>query len=234
MSVNRESGLITNPVTKELLKYYRDTLQRHGTNPRGVGWPNELETNIRYDRMLRVMDELYGVNHPSLLDVGCGYGGLIDYIQKKKLQVNYTGLDALGDMIEEAAQLHPNENFYQGDLLDMYDRIGTFDYVVCNGILTLKNDNDLDTMMQFTKTLIRQMFHCCRIGIAFNIVSTYVEWYGSKNFYRNPLEILAFCLSELSHHVKLDHSYRIQDYTVYVYRDNKDLTTNNITYNNIA
>lgn len=145
-----------NLVSKEIARHYQNTFQQHGSTPKGVGWPNALTTNRLYDRMLRVIDNLYGIEYPTILDVGCGYGGLLDYIKNKKIKVDYTGLDILDDMIKAAKKRHPNKKFYQGDLLALYNTIGTFDYVVCNGVLTAKNENDLYTMINFAKTLIKK------------------------------------------------------------------------------
>jgi hypothetical protein len=38
-------------------------------------------------------------------------------------------------------------------------------------------------------------------------------------YYRSPVEILAFCLPELSNKCRIDHAYNRFEFTTYVYRD---------------
>ena len=96
---------------------------------------------------------------------------------------------------------------------------GPFDYVVCNGILTQKLDVPGLAMDQFAARLIRRLFLLCERGIAFNVMTTKVNFFSNNLYYRNPSELLAWCMNELSPYVKLDHSYPLYEYTVYVYRD---------------
>lgn len=222
---------INNRVTRKLENYYTDCIKTHGPSAKGVGWLSAQRANLRYDRMLKVIDNMYNVSNPSLLDVGCGYGALLDYAKDRKIEIDYTGIDVSSEMIKVATTEHPDTQFINKDILDYNDK--TFDYVVCNGILTLKLDNNLIEMDSYFKEIVKHMFNICRIGMAFNVYSTYVGWFGEKTYYKNPLEIMAFCLSEMSIHVKLDHSYRNFEYTVYVYKSNESLDKFCIDYKSL-
>ncbi len=152
----------------------------------------------------------------SLLDVGCGYGGLLSFAKEKNVALDYTGIDMIADMITFARRTHPDACFQTGDFLSLtFDR--TFDYAVCNGILTLKLEASLRHMDLFAHLLLRKMFASVRRGIAFNTMSTYVDFIGPNGYHKSPVEMLAFCASELSTCFRLDHSYAPYEYTVYVY-----------------
>ena len=105
-----------------------------------------------------------------------------------------------------------------------------FDYVVCNGIFTLKSKANLIEMNDFVCNSIKKLFKACRVGIAFNITSTYVKDFMSNNFYKHPLEMLAYCLSEIFVHAKIDHAYRLFEYTVYLYKSHEILEKHKIPY----
>jgi SAM-dependent methyltransferase len=182
-----------------------------------VDWgSDESKLLLRYDKMLSVVDRVAG-NKRSLLDVGCGYGGLQSYANNKNIDLDYTGIDVAGNMIEWAVANVPSGNFIQGDILDYkFDR--QFDYVVCNGILTQKLETAGREMDQFAAQLIRRMFSLCTIGIAFNVMTTKVNYFSNNLYYRNPAELFSWCLSEISPHLKLDHSYPLYEYTIYIYR----------------
>jgi SAM-dependent methyltransferase len=206
------------PISKTLGQHYSEKFSLHGPSPEGVDWgTDEAKLLLRYDKMLDVMNPGSG-NKPLLLDVGCGFGGLQQYAIHKNIDLDYTGIDVAGNMIEWAkANLTPG-NFIHGDILD-YKFGHTFDYVVCNGILTQKLETTGLQMDRFAAQLIRQMFSLCTIGIAFNVMTTKVNYYSNNLYYRNPAELFSWCLSELSTHIKLDHSYPLYEYTIYLYRN---------------
>jgi SAM-dependent methyltransferase len=205
------------PISKALGQHYSEKFSLHGPSPEGVDWgADESKTLLRYDKMLGVADFVAG-NKPSLLDVGCGYGGLRQYAISKSIDLDYTGIDIAGNMIEWAGENLPSGNFIHGDILD-YKFEREFDYVVCNGILTQKLEAAGLQMDKFAAQLIRQMFSLCTIGIAFNVMTTKVNYYSNNLYYRNPAELFSWCLSEISPHIKLDHSYPLYEYTIYLYR----------------
>ncbi|MEM7173931.1 MAG: class I SAM-dependent methyltransferase [Bacteroidota bacterium] len=216
-------------VSKTLAEHYQNRFQQYGATPQGIHWRNQEDLSIRYERMLNVMDSLYAIQKPTLLDVGCGYGGLLTHMQKRKIYIAYTGVDIVPELIEEAKNNHPKHDFHIQDLADM-DYQEAFDYVVCNGIFTLKNKINLIEMNQFVREGIKKLFKACRVGIAFNIASPHVKDFMENNFYIHPLEMLAWCLSELSVHVKIDHAYRLFEYTVYIYKSHQVLEKHGIAY----
>jgi SAM-dependent methyltransferase len=205
-------------ISEELRRHYAEKFSSHGPSSEGVDWgADETKMWLRYDKMLGVVKPS-GKDKPSLLDVGCGYGGLQSYAAGKNIELEYTGIDVAQNMIEWAGANLPAGSFIHGDVLEYkFDR--KFDYVVCNGILTQKLDTPGLEMDGFAAQLIRRMFALCNVGIAFNIMTTKVNFYSNNLYYRNPAEMLAWCLSEISSHLKLDHSYPLYEYTVYLYRD---------------
>lgn len=206
------------PISHALAEHYSEKFSQHGPSPEGVDWgADQSKVLLRYDKMLQVADWNSG-SKPSLLDVGCGYGGLRQYAISRNIDLDYTGIDVAGNMIEWAKGNISSGNFIHGNILDYkFDR--GFDYVVCNGILTQKLATAALQMDQFAAQLIRQMFSLCRIGIAFNIMTTKVNYYSNNLYYRNPAELLSWCLSEITPHVRLDHSYALYEYTTYLYRN---------------
>jgi hypothetical protein len=50
-------------------------------------------------------------------------------------------------------------------------------------------------------------------------MTSYVNYQASNLYYRNPAELLAWCMSQLTSKVRLDHAYPLYEYTVYLYRD---------------
>ena len=121
-------------------------------------------------------------------------------------------------MIDHAKERNTDAKFEVGSILGLEGE-GIFDYVVCNGVLTKKFDLNVSEMNEFAKVLIPKMLKLSRVGVAFNIFSTQVNYFSDVLFYKSPIEMLAFCLSEYSNRVKLDHSYQLYEYTIYLYKE---------------
>lgn len=209
-------------ISEALRDHYAQAFRSHGATPEAVNWGKDKDgDSCRYRKMLAVIppNEKQPV---SLLDVGCGYGALLQFAKETNVALAYTGVDVVDDMICEASAKHKDANFLTGDILDL-DVKTRFDYVVCNGILTQKLDASHLEMDDFANRLIRRMFALCERGVAFNVMTTKVNFFSSNLYYRNPAELLAWCMSELTPHIKLDHAYPLYEYTLYLYRQPADL-----------
>jgi SAM-dependent methyltransferase len=204
-------------ISSTLREHYKKTFLSHGATSKGVDWgDNEITATIRQNKMLEVIrtPPHLGI---SLLDVGCGYGALADIVDKNKLNVSYTGIDLVEEMIAEAIKRHPDKNFKIGDILET--QIEPTDYVICNGILTQKLSASTLKMNEFAQRLIKRMFDICTVGLAFNVMSTFVNFQKENLYYRNPVELAGWCMSELTPHVRLDCAYKLwYEYTIFLYK----------------
>lgn len=205
-------------VGKTLKQHYEKTFQQFGATSMGVDWGDDpARQYLRYDKMLAVIRQ--DQQHvPTILDVGCGYGGLMEYAGSKEAGLLYTGIDVAENMISWASDAFPESQFIVGDIFET-DLRREYDYVICNGILTQKLDIPGSVMDDFAGRLIRRLFELCRIGIAFNIMTTKVNFFSNNLYYRNPSEMLSWCMSEVTPHVMIDHAYPLYEYTIYLYRE---------------
>lgn len=207
---------MTERIGEELGRHYAEKFDLHGANSQGVDWgTNESRMFLRYAKMLdlrRPSDAAI----PSLLDVGCGYGGLLTFAVQQNIDLEYTGIDVAGNMIRWAGDNANAGTFIHGDVMSHPFSHG-FDYVVCNGILTQKLDIPGLEMDVFAGALIRRLFSLATVGVAFNVMTTKVNHFANNLYYRNPAEMLAWCLTEITPHIRIDHSYPLYEYTVYLY-----------------
>jgi len=210
------------PITNAMKSHYSQKFEMFGPCSRGVDWGSDESVLLRYEKMVEVIDKKIIQSQedmPTVLDVGCGYGGLLSYLNQMEIPVKYTGIDICDNMIRYANEHHSNTNasFICGDIFEL-DPSLTFDYVICNGILTQKLSSSILNMDDYCKKLIRKMYSFCRKGISFNVMTTKVNFMVDNLYYKNPIELFAFCFTEISHHIKVDHSYPLYEYTIYIYR----------------
>jgi hypothetical protein len=209
-------------------QYHEQKFQEHGATAKGVDWPDESEMRFRYDKMLKVLDRDFErpAGTPSLLDVGCGWGGLFGHSLEGKVLLDYTGIDVVEDMVAYAREHFPSGRFDVQDVFGLEGE-GVYDYVICNAILTQRLSASIVEMERYSNNLIRKMFSLARFGIAFNHMSSRVNFMAQNLYYRSPSELLGYCLSEISPKVRLDHGYsslktgkgKFYDFTVYIYKD---------------
>ena len=198
---------------------YSSKFKEFGPTPEGVYWGPEADRlHLRYDKMLAVIPEADRGKRVSMLDVGCGFSGLLGYAREGGYDLDYNGIDLAENMVEYSRETYPNATFHQGNILDRPE-IGPFDYVVGNGILTLKLDLQRRDMDTYAHSLIRAMFSYCRKGIGFNSMTDRVNFHADHLYYRNPQDLLTWCMNELSPYVRLDHAYPLHEYTIYIYRE---------------
>jgi SAM-dependent methyltransferase len=222
-------------ISKKLKTYYRKKFIKFGPTSKGVDWGDkQWAADLRNFNMLKLIKDLFVEKvhvkkkmqgkrkdrQPiSFLDIGCGYGHLLDLIKDKDLNIKYTGVDICSEMISYAKKKHPDNKFFCEDILDFKEK--KYDYIVCNGILTQKLNVSTLSMNYYSKKIIKKMFKMCKKGIAFNLMSTHVNFQKENIYYCNPAEMLAWCMSEITSNVKLDASYKLwYEYTMYLYREN--------------
>ncbi len=200
---------------RELLKkHYAQTFQEHGASSKGVDWKSPEAATIRHNLLLNLLDTEQ--DQYSVLDVGCGYGALLDIFKEKNIPVNYTGIDFVPDMIKEAQLRHSDHTFFSGDFLD-WKAPQKYDYVFANGLFTQKlgaSDQELEI---FLKEVIKKMFAVCNKGISFNLLTDRVDFKASENFYRSPEKTFSESLA-LSRKCRIDHVSPFFEYFVYLYK----------------
>lgn len=206
-------------ISDKLGRHYTAAFREYGATPEGVDWGSSRDNlQIRYRNMLAVMKNSAAKKH-SLLDVGCGYAGLFAYACEHNIQLDYTGLDISEDMINWAIEHYAKSAQFIHDDIYNLDINNKYDYVICNGILTQKLDVSESDMDAYSKDMIKIMFSIARTGVAFNMMTTHVNYFADNLFYKNPVEMFSWCVSELSPYVKIDHSYPLYEYTMYVYKE---------------
>lgn len=203
---------------KPLVDHYEACLKKHGTTPKGVDWPNSADLNKRFDVMLEVVRNNDTTSH--LLDLGCGYGALVEHLQAKQLshKFNYHGMDISHHMVAAAQEKHPDQLFTQCDILSTPPAPDSYDYILMNGVFTEKQSLSHTEMCNFFSRMLHTTFNMARVGIAFNVMSHHVDWQRDDLFHL-PFDKLVIILKrECSRHFVIRADYGLYEYTVYVYQ----------------
>lgn len=203
-----------------IYKHYENTLKKHGLNHKGMDWPKEEDLLKRFN----VMYDLFKYDKReigSVLDLGCGIGLFLNYIEnlKSSFKINYKGIDISEEMIKGAKAINKEGDFEVRDVLIQPLEKNQYDYIIMNGLMTEKVSLKQEEMIEFAQNIISVAFHAANIGIAFNVMSSHVDWKRDDLFHWELDELVGFLVKNCSRHVKINMDYGLYEYTVYVYKN---------------
>ncbi|MEM0921454.1 MAG: class I SAM-dependent methyltransferase [Pseudomonadota bacterium] len=198
-----------------LQHYYDRRLADHGDTAQGAGWPNEMDRQTRF----RIMRELAPEGQmQDLCDLACGTGTFLDHlIATGQPPQRYLGLDISDTAIAAAQAKHGTEHFARHDILQD-PAPGTFDYVIANGLFTVKDSLSQTEMWDFLRATTRAMWAMTRHGMAFNVMSAVVDWQREDLFHVECDALLRWLYELAGRRVILRADYDLYEYTAYVYR----------------
>ena len=190
--------------------HYQSLLAKYGVGPRAVDWRDEDQMNLRF----KALSEIENLNGGSIADVGSGLGDLYGFLQKHGWHGEYTGFELISRFVAIARERHSLAEFIEGDSLSMNIQ-RKFDWVFLSGSLNVR----FDGIEQFTHKVIEKMYAICNRGVAFNLMSTYVDFQKGDTAHNDPEKIFRFCKS-LTRFVTLRHDYHPWEFTIYMFRSN--------------
>ena len=165
---------------------YDDRIKKYGSTPISVGWK---DINTQYLRFETLINELKINKNSSILDLGCGYGALINFLHENKIQFSekgYLGIDVSKNMIEIAKKNHENFNFKNIDFFKIKGK--KFDFIICSGALNLKESNK-DIYCELEKFL-KVFFKQSKFALTFNLIHDMVDYKDkSLNYYELPIVV---------------------------------------------
>lgn len=182
-----------------------------------LDWASRQSQTRRFEVLVEHV-ELAG---KSLLDVGCGLGDLWGFLKDRDLDVDYTGVDLLAKMVDEAARRHGDgrfqvRNIFQADRVELPE----FDVVFASGTFNLNLGNNLE----FLAAALPRMRALARQCVVFNLLHARQVFEPERYFYSDPAEIVEM-LTPAGWPVRIIDDYLPNDYTVICTRPEAAETT---------
>jgi SAM-dependent methyltransferase len=203
-----------------LVTHYERCLDRHGATPRGVDWPNAADLEVRFETLLNLLDDSETEPRSVLLDLGCGPGLLLNYLQAtgRLERVEYRGIDLSPAMVKAARARWPDHDISCRDIVADPLPERSVDFVIMNGVLTEKRTLTHEVMVAIAQELIVAAFNAARVGIAFNAMSRHVDWQRPDLFHWGFDELSAFLRERVSRHYAFRSDYGLYEHTTFVWR----------------
>jgi SAM-dependent methyltransferase len=198
--------------------YFIEKIETHGTDPKGVDYNGFEAQKNRFAQLVKVINPSTAF---SIIDYGCGYGALFDFLQKKNWQFTYTGIDMIEKMVaagKEAYKDYPNVRFFHSE-----NDLAVSDYLVAGSIFNNKFEADTVEWQNMIVATLQRMNGLCSKGFAFNMLTKYSDEDRMAQhpdlFYADPLFFFDFCKRNFSRNVALLHDYGLYDFTILVRKD---------------
>lgn len=195
-----------------LAEHYRTLLLKYGDSPEASQYSDRKTQEKRFEILVEIGD----LNDKRILDFGCGTGHLATYLKEQGINSIYTGVDIVNELFEIARQKHPEHNFCSFSDISNQE----FDYVIISGVF----NNKMDDNRSFYQQTIQQCFSLALKGLAFNMMSYYVDFYDPDLFYEKPEIVFEFLKNNVSSYITLRNDYQVKDgvipfeFAAYVYR----------------
>ena len=190
--------------------HYRQLLAEHGDSFKALNWGSEAGQLLRFEILAGVGD----LRGSAVLDVGCGLAHFADWLERRGIGVDYTGLDLVPALLEAAATRRPDLRLVQGSILDSDVLQGErFDYVFASGVFATYEAGAESVL----RASVARMWELARKGVAFNALSAQASDREPGEYHADPVAVLAFCRT-LAPRAQLIEGYHPRDFTIHLPR----------------
>tara|TARA_B110000483_G_C18147783_1_gene524186 strand:- start:287 stop:895 length:609 start_codon:yes stop_codon:yes gene_type:complete len=198
-------------ILTEINKYYTDKVIAHGATSEGVDWNSKESHFLRFEQLSKVLPE--DLNF-SLMDYGCGFGFLIEFLVENNFKFNYSGYDISEEMIIKAKSIYSSKNISFDSKLNA----NKYEYTIANGVFNVKLDSTDQSWQKYIEETLNKINEISEKGFSFNILTSYSDEEYKKDYlyYADSLYFFDFCKRNFSKNVALLHDYELYEFTIIV------------------
>jgi SAM-dependent methyltransferase len=200
---------------RDYIRRYEGRLEQFGHSPETLGWGRHGRQEVRFS----VLAE-YALRNPSasILDVGCGFADLYDFLRERGWNGVYTGLDIVPGLLAEARRSKPFLDLRETDITVAGDDLPEYDLVVASGVFNARltaGDNQAHIA-----DALRAMYARARHYAAVDFLSTMVDFQKEGAWHTDPSWALS-AAQRISRRVLLRHDYMPYEFAVILFRDDE-------------
>ena len=191
-----------NEQLRQLSIHYDILAKTHCYSPHAVQ-QSSAETQER--RLNVLLEGFANLKYKKILDFGCGTGHLLRVLQQQGFAGEYVGYDISAELIKLALEHNVGGRF---ELRNIFERPPeeSFDLVFVSGVF----NNDVGHNEDFMQEALSLLFAAAKDGLAFNCLSTFVDFKSEGLYYFDPCKVFTFCKEQLTPCVTLRHDYEVK------------------------
>lgn len=195
---------------KHIEAYYKPKMGKGLPDFKVLGWESREAQHMRFEMLTSKID----MQNKKILDVGCGLGNLLEYIENKGINVEYTGVDILEDMIENVKSKNLPGKFYCMDIFKQHPfEAKSFDVIYTSGIFNLNMGNN----MEFLSRAFGCFVELSKEVVVFNLLDQNSSDMEDTYYYYNHKEVTAMLTAQHSQieSIEVVRGYLDNNFTVF-------------------
>jgi SAM-dependent methyltransferase len=202
------------PLT-QVAAYYTTKLAVHGATAQGVDWSSADSQQLRFQQLHKICASADSL---PVIDYGCGYGALLDFLQARGFVGSYQGFDIAEGMVRTARDRHRDHDGCT--FVTEHDQLRPADFVVASGVFNVKLAAAESEWTPYVERTLDRMWELCRTGMAFNVLTRYSDpdRMRADLYYADPLAVFERCRTRYSRLLALLHDYPLYEFTMLIRR----------------
>ena len=203
----------------EVEQYYSDRVSIYGATPLGVDWRDVDSQKTRFRELLRLIDDEHDV--VRINDFGCGYGALLDTLDRKYPDCRYLGYDVSAAMIACARERYADH--VHAAFTNELAEVPVAEFTLASGVFNVRLDTPAVDWERYVYESLDELVRLSKAGVAFNMLTAHADPDKMRPdlFYADPARILDHCLTHYSRDVVVRHDYGLYEFTVSVRLDRR-------------
>ena len=199
-----------------IVAYYSAKIARFGTTPPGVDWTCQATQEMRFVQLLRLCDFATPF---SLNDLGCGYGALVAYLDRRHhgCAVDYLGIDVSDAMVRRARRMWRERSGAAFAVGHASPR--TADYAVASGIFNVAQNQPRHDWERFIAASLDDLHRSTRRGFAVNFMKRPAGTPARHGLYTTDTAFWArYCATRFNTAAEVLEGYGLMEFTLIVRR----------------
>jgi SAM-dependent methyltransferase len=189
--------------SSKIENHYRTLLKEHGDSAEAAQYSSRESQFLRFAALARI-GNLAG---KRILDFGCGTASFAEYLKATGQTPGfYCGVDVVEEFFKHARKKVPEGHFC------LPDKLGDqrFDYAFVSGVFNNRRKGN----RKFWQDTVTSLFTRCDEGLAFNMMTTHVDFRDPSLFYENPCSVFEFAKSKLTPFVTICNDYLVKQNSI--------------------
>jgi|WetSurMetagenome_2_1015567.scaffolds.fasta_scaffold08945_5 ubiquinone/menaquinone biosynthesis C-methylase UbiE len=198
---------------ENIIDKYNKLYCEFGISNRSLGWGEKERSTLRF----KILTEHWDLKGKKILDFGCGFGALYEYINKNiTSNFKYIGIDINENFIKIAKAKFKDKKceFLLQDILKKKLPRNYTDYSIISGTFNDYRKNHKN----FFEKVIYELNKISKKGIAINFLSSFAEIKYKHASYFNPNYILRKAF-EISKNIILRYDYMPYEFSIVINKD---------------
>ncbi len=195
-------------------RYFEEKFAVHGATYKGVDYGSPDRQDICFAQLVKICDD--PSREFSLIDFGCGYGAIVDFLVKRGFHFAYRGYDLSERILEGARALHGRRK--NCSFVGRESELEPADYAIAGGVFNIKLDAGDEAWTRYVLDALDRLWSLSTRGMAFNILTSFSdpERMRPDLYYADPCLFFDHCKRRFSRNVALLHDYGAYEFTMLV------------------